>query len=31
MQCTYPEGEPNEWCEQHRRDFAMVVALGARR
>lgn len=27
MTCFFPEGEPNNWCERHQRDHALVRAL----
>ena len=27
MPCFYPEGTPEEWCERHAKDHAMVLQL----
>jgi|GEM_PF-6075515 len=29
MPCFYPAGEPNDWCERHARDHAMVQMMRA--
>lgn len=30
MPCHYPDGQPDDWCERHRADHAMLAALRAR-
>lgn len=29
--CFYPEGTPNEWCERHAKDHAMLLQLAPAR
>lgn len=30
MPCFYPEGTPEEWCERHAKDHAMLLQLQSR-